>query len=194
MLVPLAPLLLVAALADAPPDVPGPRWELSAAAQTSTPLALDQGLALGATAEVRRTLGLSPFFASGRLGWALASAANESWLIDHHQLQLAAAIGAQRTLGSAQLFAQLGAGGAGVYEVLSRHQIQRIQAAGVPGGRQTSWSWGPELFGEIGLTLHLRAGIRGLIAVGPCATWARVDGATEDRLGGFARLGAAYDL
>ena len=137
---------------------------------------------------------MSPFFVSGRLGWALASAANASWLIDHHQLQAAAALGAQRTLGEGRLFVQLGAGSSGVYEVLSRHQLQRIEAAGVPGAQQTSWSWGPEVFAEVGMSLHLRAGLSGLIAIGPCATWARVDGATQDRLGAFARLGAAYDL
>jgi len=193
LIVALSPLLLVAALADAPSAMPAPRWELSAAAQTATPVALDQGLALGATIELRHALP-SPFFYSGRLSWALASAANESWLIDHHQLQAAGALGAQRALGEGRLFAQLGAGASGVYEVLSRHQIQRIEAAGVPGAQETSWSWGPELFAELGMTLHLRAGLSGLIGVGPCVTWSRVDGVTQGRVGGFARLGAAYDL
>jgi hypothetical protein len=194
VILPLAPLLLAASLAGEPLAPIGPRWQLNAAAQTTTTLALDPGLALGLMVEGRRTLGASPFFASARLGWALASAANESWLIDHHQLQAAAALGVQRTVGEGRLFAQLGGGAAGVYEVLRRHQVQRIEAAGVPGARQTSWSWGPELFAEVGLTLHLRAGLSALLAVGPCATWARVEGATRDRLGGFVRLGAAYDL
>lgn len=189
--------LLLATLvgaSDVPTGESRPRWELSAAVLTGSPAVLDSGVALGAQAEVQRHLATRPFFGSLRLGWALASAANPSWIIDHHQLQAALGVGATKMLGAGRLWLQGGGGVGGVYEVLSRHQIERISAAGVPGGRESSLSLGPQLFAEAGLSVQLRGSARGMLALGPWLFRTDVDGAALTRAGLFARLGVAYEL
>jgi hypothetical protein len=153
-----------------------PRWEVSASALVGTPAVLVPGVALGATAEVQRRLGSTPVFLSARLGWMAASAANQSWTIDHHQPMGAVGLGLTGALGAGRFWAQAGGGASGVYERLGRHQRLRIDAAGVPGGVETSWALGPCFFGELGVAVRLRGAVGGLLAGGPTVVRTEVDG------------------
>ena len=92
------------------------------------------------------------------------------------------------------MWAELGGGAAGLYEILTSHQVQRISAAGVPGGTQSSVTFGPYAFGEAGLGLVLRGAVRGFVAVGPTAARTTVDDAAVWRFGAIGRLGVAYDF
>jgi hypothetical protein len=174
-------------------DAP-PRWNVNASVLTGSTASGLPGLALGAAAEARRHVGRGPLFGSLRLGWALASGANPNWLIDHHQVEVAAGAGASSTLGAGTFWAQGGAGVGGVYEVLRRHQVERILTAGVPGGEESSLSLGPTFFGEIGVAVQLRGGVSGFLALGPWLFRTTVNGAAVVHGGAFARLGVAYDL
>jgi hypothetical protein len=171
-----------------------PRWEVSASALVGTPAVLVPGVALGVTAEVHRRLGSTPIFLSARLGWMAASAANQSWTLDHHEPSGAVGAGVSGALGAAHLWVQAGGGASAVYERLGRHQRQRIDAAGVPGGLQTSLALGPCFFGEVGVDLQLRGALRGLLAGGPTLVRTRVDGHPLWRAGAGARVGLAYDF
>jgi hypothetical protein len=170
------------------------RWDINVAAAAGTPPALTTGVSMGAMAEVQRRLGRSPLFASARLGWTEATAANQSWTIDHHQFLVAGGVGATTTVGAGRLWAQLGAGASGLYELLGRQQRQRIEAAGVPGGVETSFTVGLHAFGELGVAIALRGGASGLLCLGPTVSRTRVEEATRWRPGVGARLGVAYDF
>jgi hypothetical protein len=198
MLCPLATisLLALAASADASStldEVP-PRWQLSVSAATATPMVLPKGLALGAALETQRRLSAAPLFLSARAAWTAASAANVEWIIDHNQLMAALGFGTLAQLGAGQVWAQAGAGIAGVYEVLSRHQLERIQMAGVPGGSETSLSFGPYGFAEVGVAVKMRGPVSGFLAGGPAVTRAQVAGNGVVRWGGFARVGVACEF
>ena len=189
-------LLALAATAEtsaSAPEVPS-RWQVSASAATATPMVLPKGLALGAAAEAQRRLDQRPVFFSLRAAWTAASAANVEWIIDHHQLVAALGVGAVTQLGAGQLWAQAGAGVAGIYEVLSRHQLERIQMAGVPGGTETSLSFGPYGFAELGVAVKMRGPVSGFLAAGPAVSRANVDGSPVVRWGGLARAGVACDF
>jgi hypothetical protein len=147
---------------------------------------------VGAQAELARRSG--PVFLSARLGWAQVSAANESWVIDHHQLTAALGLGLLRSAGVGRVWAQAGAGACGLYEVLSRHQRERIDAAGVPSGATTSWAAGPYAFAELGVALQVRGPLGVLVAAGPELLRTTVDGAALWRTGAAARLGVMLDF
>ena len=170
------------------------RWEVSAAAATATPLVLPQGLSLGATIELRRRLAAGPYFVSARAGWTAASAANVAWIIDHQQLVAALGAGAAARVGAGHLWAQAGGGAAGLYEVLSRHQRERVDAAGVPGGSESAFALGPYAFAEAGVGVEMRGRVSGFIAAGPALSRSTVAGSARWRLGGFARLGVACEF
>ena len=197
MLSPAATISLLALAAAAETSsgaqVP-PRWQLSASAATATPMVLPRGLALGAAAEAQRRLNRGPLFLSARAGWTAASAANVEWIIDHHQLVAALGMGTLAQLGAGTVWAQAGGGIASVYEVLSRHQLERIQMAGVPGGTERSLSVGPYGFAELGVAVKMRGPVSGFLALGPAVSRARVDGSAVVRWGGFARAGVACDF
>ena len=186
--------VLAAASADAVATDAQPRWDVNASVLTGSTASGLPGFALGAAAEARRHFGHGPVFGSLRLGWALASAANPNWLIDHHQLEAAVGVGASSSLGAGTFWAQGGAGVGGVYEVLRRHQVERIQTAGVPGGQESSLSLGPTLFGEVGVAVQLRGAVSGFMALGPWLFRTTVNGTPVVHGGAFARLGVAYDL
>lgn len=168
-----------------------PRWELSASTSTGTPPVLSQGLALGAMAEIERRARGLPLFLSARLGWSRASAANQSWIIEHDQLLAAAGVGVGAGLGAGRIWAQAGGGASGLYEVLSRHQRQRIDSAGVRGGVKTALSLGIYGYAEIGVAVRLRGAVSGLLAAGPTLARTTVDRDPLWRLGAAARLGVA---
>jgi hypothetical protein len=186
--------MVLATAAPALAQVEAPRWDLSVSAAAGTPAVLATGMSLGATGEVQRRLGARPLFASLRLGWTEASAANPSWTIDHHQFLLAGGVGAATTVGAGRLWAQIGAGATGLYELLGRQQRQRIEAAGVPGGVETSFTLGLEGFGELGVAVALRGGACGLLALGPTLSRTSVADGVRWRPGVGARLGVAYDF
>jgi hypothetical protein len=171
-----------------------PAWEVSASAAASTPAALAEGVSLGATAELQRRLPWGPLFLSTRLGWTEASSANQSWTIDHHQFLIAAGAGATTTLGAGRLWAQAGAGASAIYELLGRQQRQRIDAAGVPGGVETSFTLGLHAFAELGVAVRLRGAASGFLCGGPTLSRVSVDGSPLWRVGLGARLGVAYDF
>jgi hypothetical protein len=182
--------LMALVLASAGEELP--RWELSAAASTETPSVLPHGVGVGASLEVARRAG--PLFFSGRLGWALASAANADWVIDHHQLVAALGVGLQRALGVGRVWVQAGAGASGLYEVLGRHQRQRIDAAGVPNGFQTSFSLGPYGFAEVGVAVRVKGPFGAFLAGGPALLRTEVEGAALWRAGASARLGMVCEF
>jgi hypothetical protein len=188
----LAAAALASILVGTGAHAAAPLWQVSGSAATATPAVLPQGLTLGATAEGARRLGRG--FVSARLGWSAASAANEAWIIDHHQFVAAIGLGASATLGAGHLWAQAGGGLHVLYEILSRHQRQRIEAAGVPGATETAVSLGPHAFAEFGLGVQMRGTVMGFLAAGPTVCRTRVDGAALWRVGGAARLGVAYDF
>jgi hypothetical protein len=190
----VAALGLVLATAAPAQAAGGPRWEVNASAVAGTPAALAQGVSLGAQAEMQRRLGGSPFFASTRLGWTEASAANQSWTIDHHQFLLAAGVGATTTLGAGRLWAQAGGGATGLYELLGRQQRQRIDAAGVPGGVERSFTLGLHAFGELGVAVAMRGAASAFLSLGPTLSRITVDDSPRWRAGLGARLGVAYDF
>jgi hypothetical protein len=167
------------------------RWAISASASTATPFVLPAGLSLGATAELLRRLGPGPVFLAARTGWTAASAANVAWIIDHHQFVAAVGAGLAARVGAGRLWAQAGGGAAALYEMLSRHQRDRVEAAGVPGGTESSFTLGPYGFAEVGVAVDMRGGVSGFLAAGPALTHTRVDGGALWRLGGFARVGVA---
>jgi hypothetical protein len=194
-----APLLL-ALLADVP-DRPvadagvGARPSEVSLSVASGTAAVLPGLAVGVTAEGRRRLSPRlPFFAAARLQWSDASGANESWFIDHQQFVAAAAAGVSATAGAGRVWAEAGVGAAALHETLSRHEAQRIQAAGVPGGTETAFSVGPYAFAEAGVALVLRGGVRALVAAGPTVTRSSLDGGALWRLGGLGRVGVSYEF
>ena len=169
-----------------------PRWEVSAAVSSGTPAVLP-GLSLGVTGEVERRISTLPLFVSARLQWTSASAANESWIIDHQQFVAAIGGGVAATLGAGRVWAQAGGGASGLYEVLSRPQLQRIQNAGVSGGTETSFSLGPTAFAEVGVAVRMRL-VNAFVAGGPTAARTLVDGSGRWRAGGATRLGISYDF
>jgi hypothetical protein len=184
--------------APAPPPAPEavvaealPRWRLAVSALTARPAVLP-GLSLGATAEVGRRVELFPGFVFARFGYTASSAENVAWVISHDQYLLAAGAGVATTVGAGRFWAQAGLGLSGLYEVLSRHQRQRIDAAGVSGGSETTFTVGPYAFAEGGLTVELRGHASGFFAAGPVLTRTPVNDSTAWRLGGSARLGVSY--
>jgi hypothetical protein len=187
-------VLVAVALMTAGTAFASPRsWGISGSAATGTPPVLD-GVSLGATAEATRGIGGRGAFLSARLGWTAASAANTSWIIDHHQFVAAVGAGWSATLGAGRVWAQAGGGTSALYEILSRHQSARIEAANVPGATETSLSLGPHAFAELGLALRMRGSVSGFLAAGPTVCRASVEGATLWRFGASARLGVAYDF
>ena len=152
------------------------------------------GLALGATSEIRRRMRLSPLFVSARLQGTASSAANESWLIEHQQFSGALGLGVDRSLGAGRIWAQLGGGACVLSEVLSRHQLTRIESAGVPGGQERSLSVGPMGFAEVGVTLRMRGNVSAVFAGGPTLSRNTVDGSASWRVGGDGRIGVAYEF
>lgn len=187
--------LLSSTVLLAAPDVASaaPRNELNLAVLTGSPASPLPGISVGVSAEARRTW-RGPFFGSLRLGWAEESEANVNWMVTHHQLQAALGVGVQRALGAGRFWAQAGGGVGGVYEVLSRHQIDRIQTAGVPGGEESSYSLGPHAFAELGLAVQVHEAVSGFLAFGPWLFRTEVNGAAQTRTGAFARLGVAFDF
>jgi hypothetical protein len=170
-----------------------PRWEVSAAVSTGTPAVLP-GLAVGGMAEGERWIRSRPVFVCARIGWTADSAANDAWVIDHNQFVLAAGFGVSATLGAGRVWAELGGGAVGVYEVLSRHQLARIEAAGVPAGTETSFALGPYGFGDLGIGLRMWGRIRGFVAGGPSLSRVALTTGPLWRVGAEARLGFAYDF
>lgn len=168
-----------------------PRWRLALSALTARPAVLP-GLSLGATAEVGRRLELFPGFVFARLGYTASSAENVAWIISHDQYLLAVGAGVATNIGSGRFWAQAGLGASGLYEVLSRHQRQRIDAAGVSGGSETTFTVGPYGFAEGGVTVELRGHAAAFLAAGPVLTRTPVNDVTQWRLGGSARLGVSY--
>ena len=174
-------------------NLPRSKWEVSASAVSGRAPVLP-GLALGATAEARRRVRLSPFFVSARLRGTASSAANESWLIEHQQFSGALGVGADRALGAGRIWAQLGGGASVLSEVLSRHQLTRIESAGVPGGQEHSLSVGPMGFLEVGVTLQMRGNVSAVFAGGPTLSRNKVDGTASWRVGCDGRIGVAYEF
>jgi hypothetical protein len=174
--------------------VPTPgAWNVSGAVATATPVILP-GVSVGAMTDVRRRLGHGPLFLSLRGSWTAASAANETWIIDHNQFELAAGIGVQRSMGAGRIWAAAGGGALVLHEVLSRHQLQRIQMAGVPGGTDSSTSWGPTAYTEVGVSLRLRGPVSGFIGGGPEVSRADLVDGPVWRFGAAARIGVNFDF
>ena len=98
------------------------------------------------------------------------------------------------TLGAGRVWIEAGGGAEALYEILSRHQLERIQSAGVPGGTESTLAVGPYAFAEAGIGLRLRDPVRGFLAAGPTVTRTNVDGGALWRAGGLARIGVAYDF
>lgn len=192
---PLVSLLSwVFASTDLATVVPAPGvWNVSGAVATATPAVLP-GVSVGAMTDVRRRVGHGPMFLSLRGCWTAASAANETWIIDHNHFELAAGIGVQRSMGAGRVWAAAGGGALVLHEVLSRHQLQRIQMAGVPGGTESSTSWGPYGFGEVGVGVQLRGPVSGFIGGGPEISRADLVSGPAWRFGASARIGVTYDF
>lgn len=209
MLVPLAALLIALATPDAPaaPDVAvapivaavessaqparEPNLQLSIAAATKKPLALP-GVAVGAVTECLLRLPALPAFVFARLGYAQASAANVAWTIDHYQLDLAVGGGLAAQVGVGRLFVLVGGGASAVYQVLGRHQRQRISAAGVPGDAVTTLVGGPLALAEAGVELQLREEVSAVLAAGGDLARLAINGQQGWRARGSARVGVAY--
>jgi len=177
-----------------PTDEAAPRlFEVNASVSSGTPAVLP-GLATGVTAELQRRRAGGPLFVAARLQWTSASGATESWVIDHDELVAAAGVGVTATLGAGRVWAEVGAGAEGLREVLSRQELQRMQAGGVPGSTESSFTVGPYGFGELGAALTLRGCFRGFVAAGPTVMRMTVDGSGVLRWGALARVGLAYDF
>jgi hypothetical protein len=189
MLLPLL-ILTLAAPADSPNQAES-HWQLNLDALTARPAVLP-GVSLGAAAEAQWHL--SSGYLLARLGWDRSSAANVEWIINHDQFIAALGAGLSATLGEGRLFLQAGAGASGIYEVLGRHQRQRIDTAGTPGGSRSTFTAGPLGFAEAGLALTVRNNVSCLLAVGPSVVRTVVSGSPLWRFGGSARLGVAYDF
>jgi hypothetical protein len=192
---PLVSLLSwVFASADLAAVIPTPgAWNVSAAVATATPAVLP-GVSVGAMTDMRRRLGHGPLFLNLRGCWMAASAANETWIIDHNQFELAAGIGVQRSMGAGRIWAAAGGGALILHEVLSRHQLQRIQMSGVPGGTESSTSLGPYAFTEVGVSLRLRGQVSGFISGGPEVSRTDLVSGPSWRFGAAARIGVVYDF
>jgi hypothetical protein len=190
-------IMLVAQAADGAvglsPAPPPTEATLSVASGTAPVL---PGLAIGVTAEVQRRLRSTrlPVFVAARLQWTEASAANENWMIEHHQFVAAAAAGLAGSFGAGRIWAEAGGGAAGLYEVLTRQGIERLQMDGLPGITESTFSVGPYAFGEVGVGLVLRGRVRAIVAGGPTVALTNVDGSSTWRVGGLGRLGVAYDF
>jgi hypothetical protein len=182
-------IFLTALVAGAEP----PLADVTISVVSATPAVLP-GMALGAAVDADHRLPRGPIFVAARLEWTQASGANEVWIIDHNQFTAAAAIGVAATVGAGRLWAEAGAGASGLHELLSNHQLARIQAAGVPGGTESSFTVGPYGFAEAGIGLRLRDPVRAFIAAGPTLTRTIVDGGALWRVGGQARFGVGYDF
>ncbi len=189
-----ASFALLVSATEALPDVAvtQPRWQVNAAASSGTPPVLPDGLSFGAAVEGQRRLSTFPGFLSARIVWSRASAANDAWIIDHHQFVAALGVGVAARLGVGRVWAQAGAGTSGLYEVLSRHQRLRIEVAQVSGGVETTFSAGPYAFAELGVALLMRGHVSGFLAGGPTLARTVVTGDVLTRLGGAVRLGVAY--
>jgi hypothetical protein len=189
-------LALIADPVEAPAADPGSiarRTDVSLSVASGTPAVLP-GLALGVAAEAQRSLPRRPLFVAARLQWTDASGANESWDIDHQQFVAAAPTAPAATVGVARLWAEVGGGAQGVRELLSRHELQRIQAADVPNGTESSFTVGPYAFGEAGVGLTLRGWFRGFVAAGPTLARTDVQGTAFWRFGAQGRVGVSYDF
>jgi hypothetical protein len=196
--VPAAFVLLLAAgpvqAPVAPPPSTSPRArDVSLAIASGTPAVLP-GIAVGVAADLRLPLGRGPLFLAARLQWTDASAANESWVIDHHQFVVAAAAGAAADVGMGRVWIAAGAGASGLWEQLGRHQLERLQAAAIPDATESAFTVGPYAFGEVGVAVAIRGAVRALVAGGPTVTRTMVDGSGVVRVGGMARIGAGYDF
>jgi hypothetical protein len=173
-------------------SAPSP-WAVSGAVATAAPAVLP-GVSVGAMIDVRRRLASGPLFLSLRARWTAASAGNDTWIIDHNQFELGPGFGVQRIVGAGRIWAAAGGGVVVLHELLSRHQLQRIQSAGVPGGTESSTALGPYGYAEVGVGVLLRGRVSGFIAGGPeAARVGLVDGAAW-RLGAAARIGVTYDF
>jgi hypothetical protein len=187
---------LIAGPVDAPDAAPGAaarRTEVDLSVASGTPAVLP-GIALGVAAEAQRLLPRRPLFVAARLQWTDASGANESWVIDHQHFVAAGALGAAATAGVARLWAEVGGGALGLREVLSRHELQRIQSADVPNGTESSFTVGPYAFAEAGVGLTLRGWFRGFVAGGPTLARTNVAGGALWRFGGQGRVGVSYEF
>ena len=174
----------------APPE---PLWRLHIAVCSAQPEVLP-GLAVGASAEVARRFTNIPAFVFARLGWNTASAANVGWAIDQDHYEAAVGAGLLTTLGVGRLFAELGAGASGLYESLSRHQRQRIEAANVSGAVKTAFAMGPFAFADFGVLIQMMGGWHTLLALGPQISRIALNGSERWRSGMSSRLGVAYDF
>jgi hypothetical protein len=160
-----------------------PRWLLTGAVTSATPVALADGLSLGMVADVQRQVGRSAFLAA-RLGWSAASSANRSWVIDHDQFVAAVGGGVAATRGAGRVWAQLGAGAVTIYERISPN---------LPfSPSESHFVLGPHAFGEVGVALLLRGGWRGVVALGPTFSVVNVNDTSRAQFGGAARVGVAY--
>jgi hypothetical protein len=175
-------------------DEVAPRpFEVNASVSGGTAAVLP-GVALGVTAELQRRRAANPLFVAARLQWTASSGATESWVINHDQFVAAVGAGLTTTVGAGRVWAEVGGGASGLREVLNRQELQRMQAAGVTGSTESSFTVGPYGFGELGAGLTLRGWFRGLVAAGPTVTWTTVDGSGLVRWGALARVGLAYDF
>lgn len=195
----LCPAVLALALAlaaaparagDAVSDGAG-LW-LGGAAWAAMPAALD-GLGVGAHLEVRRAA-VGPLFASARLDLFVAAEANAFWELEHRHGGLSLGLGAWMDAGAGWVWAQVGAGALGLWEVARRHQHERLTALGVEGAVKDAWGLGPHLFLEVGLAVRFHGGWAAMLAGGPTYTRQRVMGEARGRLGAQAGLGVAVAL
>jgi hypothetical protein len=169
------------------------RWSVSAAVATASAAALP-GLSVGGLADGRRRLREGPLFLSVRASWTAASAANETWVINHDELVAAAGLGAEKVAGAGRVWAVLGGGALVLHEALERHQLQRIQMAGVPGGTTSSLAAGPFAYAEVGVGVKLRGPFGGFVSGGPEASRLEVGSGARWHLGGAVRIGVTYDF
>jgi hypothetical protein len=171
-----------------------PQWQARLSVDTVTPVALP-GLAIGGSADLSRQLFFGPLFAAVQASLTAASAANESWIIDHRQLVLAVALGARTRFGAGTVWGEAGAGALGIQEILSRHQLERIQMGNVGAGAQTSFASGPYAFAEVGVAVHIRGSVSAGVSAGPTVSRIMLSGDGHPwHFGVCTHLSVSYDF
>jgi hypothetical protein len=190
--------LLAAALAAACPahaeDPPAPTWRLGGAVWTQPDVVSSEGQVLGASVDLRRSLGQGPFFVGGQVTSGWSETANQSWVFDRWHTTAAAAAGAAVHLGAGQAFVEVGAGGMWVQESYARHQAGRLgQSAGaVVAG--SSFSIGPYAFGDAGMAVTVVDSWSFGVSGGPTVAAEKAGGEWQTAWGWHALVGVGYDF
>ena len=164
-------------------------YALTASVASATAVTADRGSFVAGAFQFEYIFSSVPLYLTSRLLFGDAITGNDNWRFDHYHQTLEVGLGVQKQLGRGTLFGQITAGGLGVYEVASHHQIVRL---GDELGRFTNWSLGPSASAEMGLQLKLGAGFSSRLSLGPTWTQQTVANRSTDIFGVQTNLGLRY--